>query len=190
MSLSQKFSLIDNKKQIQQCCNSTVLCTSKLHFNLKWLYFYRWSIFYIPPSSNSHHTSIVPLPCFFRNCWLASRSFWSATLNGTMGCLGSKHHKQALMLFTTKLFITLYSEYDFSLAVWTKLWSFSWAVQDYTWSLPLCMRGLLCVLVTLDEGLEESLSESLLRLMDTTNSFIPGAFSWADISSSGDSRTM
>lgn len=45
------------------------------------------------------------------------------------------------------------------------------------------------MLVTLDEGLEESLSESLLRLMDTTNSFIPGGFSWADISSSGNSRT-
>lgn len=46
-----------------------------------------------PPSSKSHHTSTVPLPCFFWNCWLASNSCWSATFRGTVGLLlsGSAH---------------------------------------------------------------------------------------------------
>ena len=52
------------------------------------------------------------------------------------------------------------------------------------------MRGLLWALVTFDGGLEVSLSESRsrLRLTDTTNSLLPGAFSWADVSSSGNGR--
>lgn len=37
-----------------------------------------------PPSSNSHQTSMVPLPCFFLNCWLDSNSRFSVWLRGPL----------------------------------------------------------------------------------------------------------
>ena len=48
-----------------------------------------------PPSSNSHQTSMVPLPCFFLNCWLVSSSRWSLRLRGD---LMSGEHMVALDL--------------------------------------------------------------------------------------------
>lgn len=37
-----------------------------------------------PPSSNNHQTSMVPLPCFFLNCWLLSSRRWSVGLRGDL----------------------------------------------------------------------------------------------------------
>lgn len=50
-----------------------------------------------PPSSNSHHTSTVPFPCLFWNCWLASSSLWSDTFRGTVGLFLSVTEKQKLL---------------------------------------------------------------------------------------------
>lgn len=44
----------------------------------------------LPPSSNSHQTSILLLPCFFWNWVLASRSLWSATFKGEEGLFESE----------------------------------------------------------------------------------------------------
>lgn len=46
------------------------------------------------------------------------------------------------------------------------------------------MAGLFWRLVALEDGLDESTSESLLVSMDTITSFIPEVFSWEDSSSS------
>ncbi len=37
---------------------------------------------------------MVPFPCFCWNCWLASRSRWSATFRGTVGLLFSETQAQ------------------------------------------------------------------------------------------------
>lgn len=50
---------------------------------------------------------------------------------------------------------------------------------------PFCIAGLFWRLVALEDGLDDSASESLLVSMDTMTSFIPEGFSWEDSNSSG-----
>lgn len=55
--------------------------SSKRHLTYITWFYNKWSfLLTIPPSSNSHQTSMVPLCCFFLNCWLAVRSLSSAGL--------------------------------------------------------------------------------------------------------------
>lgn len=53
---------------------------------------------------------------------------------------------------------------------------------DAVW--PFCIAGLFWRLVALEDGLDDSASESLLVSIDTITSFIPEVFSWEDSSSS------
>lgn len=62
----------------------------------------------LPPSSKSHQTSIVFFPCFFWNCVLASRSFWSATFKGATGSLDSKGVSKKLRHIGSKCQISFY----------------------------------------------------------------------------------
>lgn len=55
-------------------------------------------------------------------------------------------------------------------------------------SRPFCIAGLFWRLVALEDGLEESASESLLVSMDTITSFMPEDFSWEDSRSSEEER--
>lgn len=155
---------------------------------------------------------MVPLHCFFLNCWLAASSFSSAILSCTGGLLVSEFIIGKLNIFTTEqthiwqplanssrsstyLFIAtenfLYCNWKFNyMQKVSKVSNYHISEQlllyfreNFNKSWPLIMSGLLWPLVILDDGFKES-SVSFPMLIATNSSFIPGAFSVEDRNSS------
>lgn len=63
-------------------------------------------IFFLPPSSNNHQTSMVPFPCFFLNWVLASTSFWlnsPTCIDWTVLILLSVMKEKVILFFTCHL---------------------------------------------------------------------------------------
>lgn len=70
-----------------------------------------------PPSSNNHQTSMVPLPCFFLNCWLLSSSRCSVGLRGDLDSVNSVtwHSVRASQLCYMVILVSLYQTEELSI---------------------------------------------------------------------------